>query len=208
MDFGRVNEIDVRRTRSYTRFQQKLDALSDFPSFIEEFFYPFIKAAGHDRTFQWSSVERFYTDNQDKLSICYALKMFCEFVLKLFLRFNCENERLMIRITHLYQRLKLRSHGNFDAIFCEDCEQFKCRKQHHLNSRPLLKEVNEKAQRFYNAQHFSKRGFYFYRQFFSYHQSYNQGEYAYYEFLLYLVKYGLIFIPNSEHAFAVRFNDL
>lgn len=205
MDFERVNEVDVRRTRSYTRFQQKLDALSDFPSFIEEFFYPFIKAAGHDRTFQWSAVEVFYNDNQDTLSICYALKMFCEFVLKLFLRFNCENERLMKRMTHLYQRLKFRSHGHFDAIFCEDCAQFKCRKQHHLNSRPLLKEVNEKAQRFYNAQHFSKRGFYFYRQFFL---SYYQEEYAYYDFLLYLVKYGLIFVPNSEHAVAVRFNDL
>lgn len=205
MDFERVNEIDDRRTRSYTRFQQKLDALRVFPSFIEEFFYPFIKAAGHDRTFQWSAVERFYNDNQDTLSICYALKMFCEFVLKLFLRFNCENERLMKRVTHLYQRLKFRSHGHFDAIFCEDCAQLKCRKQHHLNSRPLLKEVNEKAQQFYNAQHFSKRGFYFYRQFFL---SYYQEEYAYYDFLLYLVKYGLIFVPNSEHAVAVRFNDL
>lgn len=197
--------MDVRGTRPYTRFQHKLDTLRDFSTFVEDFFNPYIKAAGKERSFEWPAVDKFYNDFQDRLTICYSLKIYCEFVLKLFLKFNCEHERLLIRIVQMYCRVKARTHGNFEAVFCQDCEQFKCRLQYHLNSQPLLRDINEKTERFYKAHRFTNSDRYFYRRIFP---LYYQEDYTYYEFLRYLVKYGLIFIPNSEQAFAARFIDL
>lgn len=197
--------MEDQRTRPYTRFQHKYDTLRDFPAFLEDYFNPYMKAAGYERTFDWSEVGRFYNNSQDTLSICYALKIFCEFVLKLFLRFDCGNERLIMLITYLYHQVKVRCHGNTEAIFCQDCEELNCRKQYHLNSQPLLKEVNEKTEHVYNAQNFPKHSFYIYTRILS---QYKEDDAYYYDFLQFLLKYGLFFIPNSEKAVFQRFNFL
>lgn len=197
--------VSANRTRPYTRFQRKLDALREFPTFLEQFFDPYIKAAGHESNFEWSAVERFYNDRQDTLSICYALKIFCEFVLELFLQFNCEHETLMIRITYLYERVQARRHGNLEARYCQDCEQLQCRKQYHLNSRLLLREVNKNRERIYEDYSFTNHESLCYRSSFP---SYFNEDYTCDDYLRYQVKYGLIIIPNCEIIASVRFFHL
>lgn len=197
-----MNFENANRTRPYTRFQRKLDNLIEFPSLLEQFFSPYIKAVGYERSFEWSAVDSFYNDCQDTLSIRYGLEIFCEFVLKLFLRFNCENESLMIRIIYLYEQLQIRTYDEFGG-FCRDCEQLlQCRKQYHLNSRPLLREVDEKRDIIYKDYNFTNPESHCYRSPFP---SYFNGHYNCNDYLRYQVKYGLIIIPDCEIEASSRF---
>lgn len=177
------------RTRSHTRFLRELEALRGFPSFLKDYFEPFIKAGKESSKFDWSSVDRFYKNFQDRLTNCHSLKMFCDFVLKLFLKFNSGDERLMARIIFIFLEFTLPKYD--DAFHCEDCTNLNCRRQSHfLDPRPLLLELGGVREEFLR---FNCHSFYFHQRSIKYSSDCT--------FLLFLLKYGISYFPDRiEHV--------
>lgn len=185
------------RTRSQTRVLRQLEALRSFPLFIGDYFEPFIKSAEESNKFEWSSVDRFYNNFQDRLINCTSLKIFCDFILKLLLRFNCEDEKLMQKIIFICWEFFLPKYD--DAFNCHDCKQSNCRTQSHLlDSRPLLKEVNELDEPFYEFCSFANYVFHYYQMGIKFRSDYT--------FLQFMLKYGISYFPDE--AVNERYTEL
>lgn len=187
------------RTRSQTRVLRQMEDLRSFSSFVEEYFEPFIKAGVERNKFEWSSVDRFYNNFQDRLTNCHSLKICCDFALKLLLRFNCEDERLMQKIIFLFWVFFLPKYD--DAFSCQDCKQLNCRMQSHfLDSRPLLRELNELDEDFYYFFRFTNRVFYCYQMSIKFRSDYT--------FLQFMLKYGISYFPAGIEDVKERYTEL
>lgn len=184
------------RTRSQTRFLRELEALRGFPSFLKDYFQPCMKAGEASSKFDWSSVDRFYKNFQDRLTNCHSLKMFCDFVLKLFLKFNSDDERLMSRIIFIFLEFAVPKYE--DVFNCEDCTNLNCRRQSHfLDPRPLLRELNGVREEFLR---FNCHSFHFYQR--SIKSSSDCTS------LLFLLKYGISYFPNRIEEVHKRYKEL
>lgn len=184
------------RTRSQTKV---LRELRSFPSFVENYFQSFIKTGIKSNTFEWSSVDKFYKSFQDRLTNCHSLKIFGDFVLKLLLRFNCEDERLMIRIIFIFWELFLPKYD--DAFACQECKMCNCRRHSHfLDTRPLLMQINELEEYFYELLRFRNSNFHCYQMSIKFRADYN--------FLKFMLKYGIGYFPDRIEDAHERYTEL
>lgn len=158
-----------RRTRSQTRVLRELEAFRTFPSLINSYFEPFIKDGEESHKFDWFSVHRFCNKFKDRLTNNHSLKIFCDFTLKLLLRFDCEDEILMKRIVFICFEF---CQPNYFDYPCQYCQQSNCEvPPYFLDSEALLTECNferydSKIHFFYFFQlHVRFKSDYFFQQF-------------------------------------------
>lgn len=161
---------------------------TEYSDVIKEILKPAIKDGKDQNNFKWTFIKRFYNNFKREMSTLCVLRIFCKFVFKMFLLFNCDDDNLMKKIIFLYhealntcKRLGL----------CNYCMHKQLPKHYYSeeikDTRPILMKVNELEENIYK---FTNRDFY--SQLTS--AVIYEGDYT---SLHFLVKYGLSYLPDD-----------
>ena len=161
----------------------------DFQGVIESFFESFIQPRSQKKVFQWSCVKNFYNAWKNDLDKIWSLRKFCAFVFKLLCMYDCEDYQLITKIIYMYHEVMV----TYESLgMCASCMQINNPKHYFYedleDTRSILSKINKIKVNFYRFTH---------------HKLYSrltinsifEGDY---DFLAFLVKYGVSYFPDNK----------
>lgn len=155
---------------------------------IKELFEPVIEDAKDKNNFEWEFIRRFYNNFKSKMANLCGLRIFCKFVFKICLLFDCDDDSLMMKMIFMYHEV-LNMYKKL--CLCHFCMHEELPKHYYSedikDTRPILMKVNELEG---NTYKFTNRDFYSELAA----DVICEGDYT---FMHFLVKYGLSYFPDD-----------
>lgn len=153
---------------------------------IKELFEPVIREGKDRKNFEWEFIKRFYNNFKCKMANLCGLQIFCKFVFKICLLFDCDDGSLMMKMIFMYHQV-LNMYKRLNL--CYYCMHKELPKHYYSedmkDTRPILMKVNELEG---NTYKFTNRDFY--SELVA--GIIGEGDYT---FMHFLVKYGLSYFP-------------